>query len=127
MERLPDVFADRIAVSLGDGHGRRAVLICAGGADLSAVAAALSRQAWAVGVCCLDPEAVERGQAATEAAGLVVDWRAGAAEALPWQDGRCAAVVCCGVNPAEAPVRSEIERILKAGGVVLAEPGSEVG
>lgn len=67
----------------------------------------------------LAPEMLERARAASEAAGLHIDWIEGDAQALPFADASADAVVSsfgCMLAPRHEVVAMELGRILRPGG-----------
>lgn len=68
-----------------------------------------------------DPHMLKRARRAVQAAGLTVDLRAAAAEALPFPDGAFETVVCslvlCSV-PSQARALAEVRRVLAPGGTL---------
>lgn len=105
---------------LGEGHGRRLLLLATGVEAEVGLAAELAGRGWAVSVCCRRADQVARAREATESAGVVVDWRLGRPEALPLPEGVCA-VVACGTDPGLADERTclELARVLRPGGLLL--------
>ncbi len=68
------------------------------------------------------PESIEAARRHAAAAGLAIDYRVGAGEALPFGDASLDVVLCCDVLEhveAVEPVLEEIARVLRPGGVFL--------
>ncbi len=110
-----------VLARLGDGHGRRVLVVePTGGPWLTAFLAELTTRAWAVSVCCADRGSAAAGRCATEAAGLVVDWRSGGLDDLR-VEGRCFAAVACLGDPgfADHAVAAQFERVLRCDGILV--------
>lgn len=106
---------------LGDGHGRRVLLLASGVEEVDVMTASLlARRAWAVRVRTLGVDAAESGRAHTEAAGVVVDWRAARRPGDPTESGRFA-VVLGAEDPglADEATCAELSRVLQVGGALL--------
>ncbi|MFT4189310.1 MAG: class I SAM-dependent methyltransferase [Aeromicrobium sp.] len=107
MTTAPDDLAER----LGDGHGRRVLLLAEVADDVAPLATHLARRAWAVAVCCARDTGLDAARRDAERAGLVADWRQASPDILPFRDGQFAVVV--GSHTAE------VDRVLADDGQLI--------
>lgn len=120
MGELLSPGARHLATRLGEGHGRRLLLLATtADAETVGLAIRLARKAWAVSV--RTPAPVAEAVRAIEASGFVVDWQPGDTTGLAAQDGRFAVVACaCDPGLDDVAVCVELGRVLQEDGVVMA-------